>query len=171
MSHATNSPSWPAALARSAVYLTLLFGITGPATPQTSEAKLVSIALRTHNTQAMIQFYTEAFGLVFHAVQEQQAAQPVQSAQTGQTSPSRYEAMLGATLFKFVPIRASADFESFPVHQLGFSLASFEPVLQSVDRHGGRIVQRQDIGTQHERLAVRDPDGNTIELDLRKTTE
>jgi hypothetical protein len=75
--------------------------------------------------------------------------------QTGQIA-SQFGALSGLTL-KFVPIRAEADFASFPVHQLGFEVADMEAVLASVARHGGRIENAPERIEGRLHAAIRDP--------------
>jgi catechol 2,3-dioxygenase-like lactoylglutathione lyase family enzyme len=119
-----------------------------PAEP--SAVSLASVAYRVHRTGAMVAFYTEAFGARFREVD----ARGVRS-QFGE---------LGSLTLKFVPIRDTVDFEGFPVHQLGFEVPDVAAVIATAERHGGRVQdppERQD-GRVH--AAVRDPDGNTIEL-------
>ena len=65
---------------------------------------------------------------------------------------------------KLVPLRNRADFEGFPLHQPGFTVADVDVVIAIAKKHGGKVegeVRRQ-AGRVH--AAVRDPDGNTIEL-------
>jgi catechol 2,3-dioxygenase-like lactoylglutathione lyase family enzyme len=99
----------------------------------------------------MLAFYGEAFGVEFREVD------------TGGGIRSRFGELGGLTL-KLVPIRDNGDFENFPIHQLGLEVPDVEAVLAVARKHGGRV---QDVPTrQGGRLhaAVRDPDGNTLEL-------
>jgi catechol 2,3-dioxygenase-like lactoylglutathione lyase family enzyme len=98
----------------------------------------------------MVAFYSEAFGVRFREVD----ARGVRS---------RFGELANVTL-KFVPIRQAADFEAFPIHQLGFEVRDVERVVAIAARHGGRVqdAQIRDGGRVH--AAIRDPDGNTIEL-------
>lgn len=114
------------------------------------EAQLTSPALRVHHVDAMVVFYAAAFGARFREVQ------------TGPFT-SRFAEIGGVTL-TFVPIRAAADFDDFPVHQPGFEVDDVQRVLTAAAAHGG-VVQdapREVEGRLH--AAVRDPDGNTIEI-------
>ncbi|HSR49607.1 MAG TPA: VOC family protein [Acidobacteriota bacterium] len=71
---------------------------------------------------------------------------------------------LDGLLIKFVPIREGADFEGYPFHQPGFRVADVRKVIALAEKYGGRKEGpiRQSEG--ETRAAVRDPDGNTIEL-------
>ncbi len=109
-----------------------------------------SIAFRVYNMDAMLAFYSAAFNIQFQEVDTYGIR-------------SQFGEMDGVTL-KFVPIRESDDFKGFPVHQPGFSVPDVEAVVALVVQYGGRQegqVIRVDGRTQ---AAVRDPDGNTIEL-------
>jgi catechol 2,3-dioxygenase-like lactoylglutathione lyase family enzyme len=111
---------------------------------------LFSVAMRVANLQAMLNFYSRAFGVQFHAVDTYGIR-------------SQFGNVNGITL-KFVPIRDEADFDNYPVHQLGFVVSNVEAVIALALQHGGREegkVLRHEGKTQ---AAVRDPDGNTIEL-------
>lgn len=109
-----------------------------------------SIAFRVCKVEAMLNFYSEAFQVQFHEVDTYGIR-------------SHFGEMNGITL-KFVPIRDEADFEEFPVHQPGFVVANVEAVVAIALKHGGR--QEGQIIRSNGKLqaAVRDPDGNTIEL-------
>jgi catechol 2,3-dioxygenase-like lactoylglutathione lyase family enzyme len=114
-------------------------------------ADVTTVAYRVHRMAAMLAFYGEAFGVEFREVD------------TGGGIRSRFGELGGLTL-KLVPIRDNADFENFPIHQLGLEVPDVEAVLAVARKHGGRV---QDVPTrQGGRLhaAVRDPDGNTLEL-------
>ena len=109
-----------------------------------------SIAIRVYNTDAMVSFYSRAFGVQFREVD----TYGIRS-QFGE---------VGDITLKFVPIRDSDDFKGFPVHQPGFVVPDVEAVVTLALEHGGRQegqIIRRDGQVQ---AAVRDPDGNTIEL-------
>jgi len=109
-----------------------------------------SIAYRVYNMDAMLKFYSEAFQVTFREVDTYGIR-------------SQFGEINGVTL-KFVPIRESDDFKGFPVHQPGFVVPDVEAAVALALQHGGRQegqILRVDGKTQ---AAVRDPDGNTIEL-------
>ena len=111
---------------------------------------ITSVAMRVANLTAMLDFYSQAFGVKFHEVD----TYGIRS-QFGE---------LGGITLKFVPIRDEADFKKYPVHQLGFIVPDVEAVIALALQHGGQEegkVIRMEGKTQ---AAVRDPDGNTIEL-------
>jgi predicted enzyme related to lactoylglutathione lyase len=111
---------------------------------------LSSVAIRVYDLDAMLKFYSEAFHVQFHEV----ATYGIRS---------QFGELNGVTL-KFVPIRDQADFKNYPIHQLGFTVTDVEAVVTLALQHGGkqegRLI-RIDNGLQ---AAIRDPDGNTIEL-------
>jgi catechol 2,3-dioxygenase-like lactoylglutathione lyase family enzyme len=109
-----------------------------------------SIAMRVANIEAMLQFYSQAFGVTFHEVDTYGIH-------------SQFGELNGITL-KFVPIRDEADFKNFPVHQLGFTVADVEAVIALALQHGGREEGKVIRRGEKTEAAVRDPDGNTIEL-------
>lgn len=109
-----------------------------------------SIAIRVCNVEAMLSFYSEAFQIQF----QEMNTYGIRS-QFGQ---------LGGVTLKLVPIRDDADFTGFPFHQPGFTVPDVEAVVALALQYGGRLeggIIRRDGKTQ---AAVRDPDGNTIEL-------
>jgi len=101
--------------------------------------------------EAMEGFYSEAFGYDFR----DEPAGPY-LCRFGE---------LGDTTLKLVPIRESVDFESYPVHQPGYDVADVEAVVAIALRWGGRpegdLVCERGVAVA---AAVRDPDGNTVEL-------
>ena len=109
-----------------------------------------SVAIRVHHMEAMVSFYSQAFGAEFKPMDVQGLA-----CQFG---------IVANITFKLVPLRQQADFEGYPLHQLGFEVPDLAPVLKSAEEHGGRV--ELDISSQGEkfRAVVRDPDGNSIEL-------
>ena len=114
------------------------------------DAEVTTVALRVHRMEAMLAFYTQAFGVQF---------QPVDTSGL----PSQFGELRGLTI-KFVPLRDSVEFDDYPSHQLGFEVDDVARVIALAQELGGR--QEGDIRLQDGRAhgAVRDPDGNTIEL-------
>ena len=112
--------------------------------------KISSIAFRVANTDAMLAFYSEAFGVKFQEVDTYGIR-------------SQFGDVDGITL-KFVPIRDREDFENFPIHQPGFVVPDVEAVIALAIKHGGRQEGQTLHADGKAQAAVRDPDGNTIEL-------
>jgi catechol 2,3-dioxygenase-like lactoylglutathione lyase family enzyme len=113
-------------------------------------SKISSIAFRVHNMDAMLAFYSEAFGVEF---------------QETDTHGTRSQfGDVGGIALKFVPIRESEDFENFPIHQPGFVVPDVEAVIAIALKHGGRQEGQTLRAEGRVQAAVRDPDGNTIEL-------
>ena len=109
-----------------------------------------SVAFRVYNLEVMLKFYTEAFQVQFREVDTYGIH-------------SQFGEVNGITL-KFVPIRDSADFEEYPVHQLGFTVGDVDAVIALALQYGGQ-QEGQIIRTEGKiQAAVRDPDGNTLEL-------
>ena len=133
-----------------AIVAAMTLGVNPIAHSQAPIVKLTTVAYRVHNQQAMVAFYTEAFGARFRAVD------------TGGLR-SQFGEVAGLTL-KFVPIRAAADFENFPVHQLGFEVADIDRVIAIALKHGGRVQDKPVRDRDRVHASIRDPDGNTIEL-------
>jgi catechol 2,3-dioxygenase-like lactoylglutathione lyase family enzyme len=123
---------------------------SAPEPAEPPPAPLRSIAVRVANVEPMLAFYTQAFGARFREVD----AGGVRS---------HFARMQGFTL-KLVPLRDAPDFEGWPTHQLGFEVPDVAAVIALAERYGGRQegpIARED-GRVH--AAVRDPDGNSIEL-------
>jgi catechol 2,3-dioxygenase-like lactoylglutathione lyase family enzyme len=120
-----------------------------PPSPQ-SAVSLTTLAYRVHDMDRMVAFYSEAFGVRFRTVQ------------TGPFA-SRFAELGGMTL-KFVPIREAADFTGFPVHQPGFTVPDVGAVIAVAERHGGRVQDAPARRNGRLQAAIRDPDGNTVEL-------
>ena len=112
--------------------------------------RLSSLALRVHNMDAMLRFYSEAFGFQFHQVDTFGI-------------PSQFGEAEGITL-KLVPIRDDEDFENFPIHQPGFVVPNVEKVIAIAIQYGGRQEGELIKDGNNLQAAIRDPDGNTIEL-------
>jgi catechol 2,3-dioxygenase-like lactoylglutathione lyase family enzyme len=99
---------------------------------------------------AMVAFYSEAFHMEFREVDTYGIR-------------SQFGDVGGITL-KFVPIRESDDFKSFPIHQPGFVVTDVETVIELARKHGGSQEGQTVRAEGKTQAAVRDPDGNTIEL-------
>jgi catechol 2,3-dioxygenase-like lactoylglutathione lyase family enzyme len=112
--------------------------------------KISSIAFRVYNMDAMLAFYAEAFDIQFQEVDTYGIR-------------SQFGKVDGIAL-KFVPIRESDDFKNFPIHQPGFVVPDVEAVIALAIKHGGRQEGQTVQAEGKTQAAVRDPDGNTIEL-------
>ena len=112
--------------------------------------KLSSIAIRVANMDSILAFYSEAFHVQFVKVDTYGIR-------------SRFGELNGVTL-KFVPIRDEADFKNYPVQQLGFVVPDVQAVIALALQHGGREEGHLIRKEGRIEAAVRDPDGNTIEL-------
>ncbi len=77
--------------------------------------------------------------------------------------PSQFGGINGVTL-KFVPIRDEADFENYPIHQPGFKVADLQKVVDLAIKHGGKMEGQISQKDGKKIGAIRDPDGNTLEL-------
>lgn len=113
-------------------------------------SRVTTLAYRVHRMDAMVAFYSDAFGAKFTEVK------------TGPIA-SRF-ATVGDVTLKFVPIREGSDFISFPVHQPGFEVADVAAVVAFALKHGGAIQDAPRREGDRTHAAVRDPDGNTLEL-------
>jgi predicted enzyme related to lactoylglutathione lyase len=111
---------------------------------------LSSLAIRVANMNSMMSFYSEAFQVRFQEVDTYGIK-------------SQFGELNGITL-KFVPIRDESDFKGYPIHQPGFVVPDVQAVIDIVQKYGGR-QEGQTIRVDGQiQAAIRDPDGNTIEL-------
>jgi predicted enzyme related to lactoylglutathione lyase len=111
---------------------------------------LTSLAIRVANMDSMVAFYSEAFQVQFQEVD----TYGIRS-QFGE---------LNGILLKFVPIRDEVDFKGYPVHQPGFVVPDVQSVIEIAEKYGGRQEGRTIQSGGKIQAAIRDPDGNTIEL-------
>ena len=109
-----------------------------------------SVAVRVYNLEAMRNFYAEAFQVQFREVNTYGLS-------------SQFGELDGITL-KFVPIRESDNFKEYPVHQLGFTVPDVEAVVALALQYGGKQEGKLIKTDNQIQAAIRDPDGNTIEL-------
>jgi predicted enzyme related to lactoylglutathione lyase len=111
---------------------------------------LASLAVRVAHMESMLAFYTEAFQVQFQEVDTYGIK-------------SQFGELNGMTL-KFVPIRDEADFKGYPIHQPGFAVPDVQFVIEIAQKYGGR-QEGQTVKVDGKlQAAIRDPDGNTIEL-------
>lgn len=118
------------------------------------DVRVISVAIKCHDLDAMLAFYSEAFGGSFREVD------------VGGGMLCQF-GKIGEATFKLVSGREEApDFEGYPIHQLGLSVPDVERVIELAKQHGGR--QEGDVLREGGEVfgCVRDPDGNTIELAL-----
>ena len=111
---------------------------------------LSSLAIRVADMNSMVAFYSEAFHIQFREVDTYGIR-------------SQFGEMNGITL-KFVPIRDEADFKGYPIHQPGFVVPDVKSVIEIVQKYGGRQEGQLIRVDGKIQAAIRDPDGNTIEL-------
>ena len=112
--------------------------------------KFSSFAIRIANVESMLAFYAEAFQIQFQEVDTYGIK-------------SQFGELNGITL-KFVPIRDEADFKGYPIHQPGFVVPDVQAVIDIAQKYGGRQEGRTIRVDGKIQAAIRDPDGNTIEL-------
>lgn len=128
--------------------LVLLLVLASCAAPR---AELATVAVRVHDMDAMVAFYTDAFGFRFEPVDTDGLASMFGSD--------------GELTLKFVPLREAPDFDGFAVHQLGFEVDDVDRVVDAARAHGGESFGEVTVHFDGRiELAVRDPDGNTIEV-------
>lgn len=113
-------------------------------------SNLSSLAIRVANMKDMLAFYSEAFQVQFQEVDTYGIR-------------SQFGELNGITL-KFVPIRDEADFKGYPIHQPGFVVPDVQAVIDIAQKHGGRQEGQIIRAAGQIQAAIRDPDGNTIEL-------
>jgi predicted enzyme related to lactoylglutathione lyase len=111
---------------------------------------LTSLAIRVADMDSMVAFYSEAFQVQFQEVD----TYGIRS-QFGE---------LNGILLKFVPIRDEADFKGYPIHQPGFVVPDVQSVIEIAQKYGGRQEGRTIQAGGKIQAAIRDPDGNTIEI-------
>jgi len=111
---------------------------------------LSSLAIRVANMDSMLAFYAEAFHVQFQEVDTYGIK-------------SQFGELNGMTL-KFVPIRDEVDFKGYPIHQPGFVVPDVQSVIDIAQKYGGRQEGQLIKVDGKIQAAIRDPDGNTIEL-------
>lgn len=134
--------------------LPALAGCAGGPAALVGGPRITTVAVRVLRMDAMLAFYEQAFGVAFRPVDTSGLAS--------------WFGELGPITLKFVPLRGSVDFAGFGTHRLGVEVRHVAAVIEIAARHGGRQEGpvRRENGRAH--AAVRDPDGNTIELYERR---
>jgi len=120
------------------------------ANDQAPFARLMSVAIRVYRMEAMVDFYQEAFGVIFAP---------------GRVGDLEVQfGFLGDVLLKLVPLASEQEADEFPVHQLGFEVEDLDAVLELALKYGGSILQ-EPVSRMHQwHAAIRDPDGNSLEV-------
>ena len=116
---------------------------------------LSSVAIKCHDLEAQRRFYEALSGSAFSEVD---VGVPGMRCLFGRG--------WGLTL-KLVSGREGQDFEGYPVHQLGLRVDDIEAIVKAAELAGGRRegeLARDDAG-RVVAGCVRDPDGNTLELE------
>lgn len=117
------------------------------------QTSLNRVTLATINMAAMVRFYNEVFG-----------AEMEPAPQYGATTPAFHQGNLAGVNLLLCPNQIARVKAAQNRHQLRFAVGDIEAAVQSVQAAGGK-VDGKVIERQGERLiAVRDPDGNTIEF-------
>lgn len=111
--------------------------------------RLISISIYTRHTQAMISFYSEAFGMHFQAF----IAGPIESF---------FADWQGLTI-KFIPTPQASRGTPSPL-QLGLNVDDIDRVLELAVKYGGTLQGAVNHTASGLHAAVNDPDGNTLEL-------
>lgn len=75
-----------------------------------------------------------------------------------------WRAVAGGLEITLAPWRSRQDFEEFPIHQLRITVCDLERALAAALDAGGRLFQPPHDKDGAPRAAVRDVDGNTLEL-------
>ncbi len=115
-----------------------------------SSAVLSSVAIRVYRLEAMVGFYQEAFGIAFS------------EKRVGDITT--YFGMLGDIMFKLYPLQEDQEMDEWPTHQLGFFVADLDAVLELSLKYGGSILNEPVTRLNQVHAAIRDPDGNSLEL-------
>ena len=113
-------------------------------------AYLSSMAILVYRVEAMVDFYQEAFGIVFT------------EKRVGDLTA--YFGVLDGIVFKLVPLAGERDADEFPTHQLGFEVEDVDVTCELALKYGGSILQEPIQRLDQLHAAIRDPDGNSIEL-------
>jgi len=119
-------------------------------TPTRADAGVKSVEVKCANLDAMVAFYSEAFGTSFK--------------EFAIDGTAFHFGRVDGVLLKFGAGRKKADHDGASHVQLGFTVADVAAVIKIAEKHGGK--QEGKLGEISGRVhgVVRDPDGNTIDL-------
>ena len=117
-----------------------------------NNAQLSLIVLRTSQMEAMLAFY-KTLGFAF--AEEKHGSGPV-----------HYSTQTGSSVFEIYPGEAGApiDRKASGATMLGFSVASLNDVLASLERSRSPFISGAKDSPWGRRAVVTDPDGRAIEL-------
>lgn len=102
----------------------------------------------------MVAFYSEAFGVEFREV-------------VTRGVPAMFGQFDGVTL-KFVDLGdGQADQGMVQIHQLGLAVPDVDGVIELAIEHGGDLMGEPLRNGDRVHAAIRDPDGNSVELYTR----
>ena len=112
---------------------------------------LRSLAVRVKSMDRMVAFYSEAFGVEFREV-------------ITRGVPAMFGQMDGITL-KFVDLGdGESDSEMVQSHQIGIAVPDVDGVIALAIEHGGEMMGEPLRNGDRVHAAIRDPDGNSLEL-------
>ncbi len=111
------------------------------------------VTLATTNMAAMVRFYNEVFG-----------AELQPAPQYGATTPAFHQGTLAGVSLLLCPNQIARVKAAQNRHQLRFAVTDIEAAIQSVQAAGGKADGKITKQQGEKLIAVRDPDGNTIEF-------
>lgn len=111
------------------------------------------VTLATTNMTAMVRFYNEVFG-----------AELEPAPQYGATTPAFHQGNLAGVNLLLCPNQIAGVKAAQNRHQLRFAVTDIETAVQTVQAAGGKVDGKITEQHSEKRIAVRDPDGNTIEF-------
>jgi predicted enzyme related to lactoylglutathione lyase len=118
-----------------------------------SPISLNRVTLATTNMGEMVRFYNEVFG-----------AELKPAPQYGSTTPAFHQGTLAGINLLLCPNQIARIKAIENRHQLRFAVIDIEAAIQFVQAAGGKVDGKVTEQQGEKMIAVRDPDGNTIEL-------
>jgi predicted enzyme related to lactoylglutathione lyase len=118
-----------------------------------ASASLNRVTLTTTNMIMMVRFYNEVFG-----------AELEPAPQYGVTTPAFHQGNLAGINLLLCPNQVARVKAAQNRHQLRFVVADIEAASQAVRAAGGKVDGNITEQQGEKLIAVRDPDGNTIEF-------
>jgi predicted enzyme related to lactoylglutathione lyase len=118
-----------------------------------ASASLNRVTLTTTNMTTMVRFYNEVFG-----------AELEPAPQYGTTTPAFHQGNLAGINLLLCPNQVARAKAAQNRHQLRFVVADIEAASHAVRAAGGKVDGNITEKQGEKLIAVRDPDGNTIEF-------